>query len=165
MEQAGKFRWVGLVIALVVIAVPILEIWLLWRTVGAVGFFPTLFIVLGIAALGIALIGYQARTTLHSFVETTQKGQVPSRELSDGALVLVAGGLLLLPGFITDVLALLCLLPGGRELPRWVMNKVIGVRGASFGGPTVIPGEVVDEPSPDSSDDDTAPPALEGRVL
>ena len=80
--------------------------------------------------------------------------------MTDGALVLVGGLLLLLPGFLTDIVGLVLLLPFTRFIPRAIVTRAIGSRSSRIRrDATIIEGEVV-------RDDDTTPgPALEGRVI
>ena len=91
--------------------------------------------------------------TWRALSEALRTGQMPSREIADGALVLVGGTLLLLPGFLTDVVGFLLVLPVTRPLFRGLLaaavakrllsDPVPGPRGPSD-GPTVIEGEIVD---------------------
>ena len=88
----------------------------------------------------------------------------------DAALVLVGGVLLMLPGVVTDVIGLVCLVPFTRALPRGIVRRMVGEQPGVVvrhrpGSPTIIPGEVVDEQSPQDPPRDEPGPALEGRVL
>ena len=78
-------------------------------------------------------------------------GQMPARELADGALILVGGTLMLSPGFVTDAMGILLILPFTRPIARRLLTRVVGRRlldarrpGPGPQGP-VIPGEVVDD--------------------
>lgn len=172
MEPSAKFRWVPMVVLLVMVVVPILEIWILIRLGGAWGVLPTVGVVLAMAVLGVALMVLEGRRTWRALTEAVSRGQVPAREMLDGSLVLAGGALLALPGFITDVLGLICLIPFTRPLPRylverWARNRPGPVLMTPASRTTVIPGEVVAEDSPGGQRDavhDT-PPALEGRIV
>ena len=66
------------------------------------------------------------------------------RRLLDGGLVLVGAALVLLPGFVSDVLGIVCLLPFTRALPRRLLADLVQRRAARFTGPKVVgdPGRV-----------------------
>jgi UPF0716 protein FxsA len=77
-------------------------------------------------------------------------GQLPTGRLADAALVLVGGILLMLPGFLTDLLGLVMILPFTRPLIRRLLAFVLARRVAGTGsGPLVIRGETVDTPRSD----------------
>lgn len=161
----------------VLIGMPLLEVWLLIRAGSWMGVLPTVGLLLGIAALGGWLARHEGTRAWRAIVETSGRGEVPTREMADGALVLVGAVLLVLPGFLSDVVGLFCLLPFTRPLPRMLMNRIVGGSGAAIVRTTrrhdpavVIPGEVVEEPTDrghhgSGPDEGTTPPALEGRVL
>lgn len=163
-------RWVSLLVLFLIVAIPLLEIWILMQLGASLGLGWTVLLLLGIAALGLALIIFEGRRTWRAFVEAIGRGEVPGREMTDGALVMLGGALLVFPGIISDVLGLICLIPFTRVLPRKLIERWARSRGVvstmRTTRTTVIPGEVVeDEPAPDSSGDDSQPPALEGRII
>jgi UPF0716 protein FxsA len=86
---------------------------------------PTIVLVLVETLLGAYLVkreGLHARTALRTAVNS---GQMPARQLTDAALVLVGGVLLLLPGFLTDLVGLVFLLPFTRPVTRrWLQAMV-----------------------------------------
>ena len=98
------------------LGIPIIEI-ALFVTVGSwLGLWGTLAIVLGTGVLGLSVIrgqGLQAATDIRREANMLQN---PARPLADGVLVALAGVLLVLPGFLTDTLGLLLLLPPMRRL-------------------------------------------------
>jgi UPF0716 protein FxsA len=78
-------------------------------------------------------------------------GRMPSRELADGALILIGGTLMLSPGFVTDAFGIVLILPFTRPFARAALTRVVGRRllnaqrpGPGSQGP-VVRGEVVDE--------------------
>lgn len=160
--------------ALFVLA-PIVEVVLLVLIGRSVGVWPVIGVVLGTMAVGAVLVRHEGIRSWRAIRSATDRGQVPTREVVDAGLVLVGGVLLVLPGVISDVAGLLCLLPFTRALPRralqrWASGRVgvVGLPttfggGRLRGGGTVIPGEVV-EPE-QAPADGREPPALEGRVL
>ena len=88
---------------------PLLEIGLFVVVGGAIGLWPTLAVVLGTGVLGVALIRWQGRGVLR---DLQQNGAVdPISPIAHGALILLGGFLLILPGFFTDVLGLMLMIP------------------------------------------------------
>lgn len=105
---------------LIFVAVPIIEIALFVEVGGAIGLFPTLAIVILTAMAGTMLMRRQGLATLARLQESLQNGGNPAGHLAHGALILVAGVLLLTPGFFTDALGLAFLVPQVRDaLVRW----------------------------------------------
>lgn len=115
----------GLLVFLVLL--PVVDLALLGHWLG---FWNTLLLVMGTAFLGFALIRYQGLVALRAGQEKMQAGVLPVSEMTTG-LFLAFGGLLFIhPGFVTDVLGLLCLVPGVRSvLAAWVISKIGPVRG------------------------------------
>ena len=78
------------------------------------------------AVVGAALVRRQGLATLARAQAEVDAGRPPVRELFDGVCILVAGALLLTPGFMTDALGLALLLPGFRVvLGRWLINLMV----------------------------------------
>jgi len=135
---------------------------------GWIGLGWTLLATLATTAIGWALLARQGTKALADLRERARTRQAPSRELGDAGLVAVGGLLMILPGFIGDLVGLLCLLPGTRSLVRRALTSVVlarvpdhlrgpvrveSVRTAEFGGsgstraaPLVIEGDVIERP-------------------
>lgn len=171
-----KHRWTSIAVLAVMVAVPLLEIWVIVQLGGALGVGWTVALLLGVAAVGLALVVREGRRTWRATLETIGRGEVPTREISDGTLVMLGGALLIFPGLVSDVLALLCLIPVTRALPRSLIERWAASRGVvsglhttqrrSFAGGVVIPGEVVDPEDPTTARaHDNPPPTLEGRIV
>ena len=114
---------------LLFIALPIAELWVLIQLGQAVGFWPTLAIVLGTGAIGAALAKSQGMRVLTEVQRELAAGRVPHRQVLDGMAVLVGGALLLTPGFITDVFGLALLFTPTRRLVqaaarRWLERQI-----------------------------------------
>lgn len=90
---------------------PIVELYLLIRVGGYLGPLPTILLVLGAGVAGIVVLRRQGTTALQRVATRLQAGEVPAEEVAEGALIAAAGLLLLLPGFVSDALALLLLVP------------------------------------------------------
>ena len=100
------------------IGLPVLEIWLLIEVGGSIGLLPTLAVCVVTGVVGAWLARAQGGHVLRRVQERVARGEVPARELVDGLLILVAGVLLMTPGFVTDIAGVLLLLPPVRALVR-----------------------------------------------
>jgi len=96
------------------LALPIIEIALFIVVGGWIGLWPTLGLVVLAAISGAAVMRRQGLQTLRRLQAEVDAGGDPAASLVDGALVLVAGALLVLPGFFTDAVALILLVPAAR---------------------------------------------------
>ena len=95
---------------------PLIELAVLIQVGSAIGVLPTLFLVIATAVLGSVLLRVAGIATAWRAREKLARGELPEQEVLEGLLIAVGGGLLLLPGFISDVFGLLCLLPFTRRL-------------------------------------------------
>jgi UPF0716 protein FxsA len=109
------------VLLLVFFSVPLIEIYLLIKVGGWIGALPTVFMVVFTAVLGVLLLRQQGLATLQRVQATMARGQVPALELLEAMLLTVGGALLLVPGFFTDALGFLCLVPPFR---RWLIRSL-----------------------------------------
>lgn len=107
---------------LLFITVPIIEMAVLIWVGGYIGILPTIALVVLTAVLGVALLRLQGFLTLRRIQEKLMMGDIPDAELIEGGLLLIGGALLLTPGFVTDALGFLFLLPPSR---RWVAENII----------------------------------------
>lgn len=98
------------------IAIPIIEIGLFIKVGGWLGLWPTLLIVVLTALIGTYLLRLQGMAALARLQNNLQTGQSPMDPIVNGALILVAGMLLLTPGFFTDSIGLLLLIPPVRAV-------------------------------------------------
>lgn len=167
-----------------IVALPIAEIAVLIAIGHWIGVLATIGLVILVGVLGIVLLVIEGpralrnlrdavspRTTVDGQTTVRSVQQLPTRELSDGALVAIGALLLVLPGFISDVLAIACLLPVTRPLLRKLLGATVrrrtdraaARRQGRAQGPVV--GQVVITP------DDEGPPhprrdtAVEGRII
>lgn len=155
-------RWGLWALVALFIAIPIFEVWLLFRVGDVIGLVPTLIILIAEGFLGGWLMRREGRRAWRALSEAFNSGRMPTGELADGALVLVGGIMLMLPGYFTDVLGLFCLLPFTRPLARkligfFVARSVakhgvdVGVLQARLEPETVIRGETIPDPQQPSS--------------
>jgi len=113
---------------LLFIVVPLAELAVLIQVGQAIGVWWTIALLVADAILGSLLARSQGRAAWRRFNEALRGGHPPAREVLDGALVLFGGALLLTPGFLTDVLGLLLLLPPTRALVRAVLVRRFAAR-------------------------------------
>ncbi len=114
---------------LVYLVFPIIEIYLLFKASSSLGFFPVLGTVIFTAWIGARLVKSQGLVVLSQFQQKMIQGHLPQKEGLEGLLVLLAGVLLISPGFITDFIGVLCLIPFTRKfmsvlLAKWIERKV-----------------------------------------
>jgi UPF0716 protein FxsA len=109
------------VLAVLFILLPLAELATIIAVGKAIGLLTTLLLLLLFSVCGAWLAKRQGLAAWRRFQLATAEGRVPTREVADGAMVLLAGALLLVPGFLTDLVGLVLLLPGARALARrWV---------------------------------------------
>ena len=100
--------------ALVLIALPIIEIAIFIKVGQTIGLFPTLALVIGAALLGGLLLRQQGLAVLGQLRDNVNTGRMPGRSIADAMMIGVAALFLVLPGFLSDVVALALLLPPVR---------------------------------------------------
>lgn len=126
--------------------VPLLEIFLLIKVGSLIGALPTVFLVVFTAVLGAVLIRLQGFATLQQVRRDLARGILPATALLEGLLLLVAGALLLTPGFFTDTLGFLLLVPAlRRRLAAALLRRGVfmapGAAPPPAGGPRIIEGQ------------------------
>jgi len=119
---------VPLLLLIAFVVVPIVEIWVIVQVGQAIGVLPTLALLLLDAVLGTWLFKREGRRAWSAFTTALHEGRVPAREVADGALVVLGGAFLLSPGFVTDAVGVLCLLPPTRAVLRGVLARAVGAR-------------------------------------
>lgn len=142
------------------IVIPFTELLILLEVADRIGALYTVLLILATAALGIHLLRRQGLSTLTRFQQRLQTGAIPGQEIVEGMIIAFCGALLLAPGFITDTLALLGLLPPVRAAiaKRILRSGSVFVSGGSFTSASgfhhretrqnegeIIDGEVIDE--------------------
>ncbi len=108
----------ALLLVVLFIVVPAVEIYVLIQVGQAIGALPTVALLLIDALLGAALSRREGRKAWRALRTALDEQRLPAREVVDGALVVLGGAFLLTPGFVTDVIGVLCLLPPTRALLR-----------------------------------------------
>jgi len=97
------------------IIIPIVEMVLLIKVGGMIGAIPTIGLVMLTAVIGVALLRQQGFDTLTRLQSRLANGEIPGTELLEGAMLLIGGALLLTPGFFTDGVGFICLIPTFRR--------------------------------------------------
>ncbi|MGO2160529.1 MAG: FxsA family protein [Vibrio toranzoniae] len=114
------------ILLLLFIFVPIIEIGLFIQVGGFLGLWPTIALVLITAFAGASLVRSQGIQTLMSVQGRLQQGEMPAQQILEGVMLAVAGVLLLTPGFMTDALGMLVLLPAPRAIiAKKMMEKMV----------------------------------------
>ena len=144
----------GLVLLLVMIAVPLMEIAVFIQIGGWIGLVPTLATVVVTALIGTALLRHQGLSTLMKARESLALGRFPVSEVFDGLCLVFAGALLLTPGVVTDAVGFLLFVPALRALLRQWLGRLLLASGrvqtwsdgrpdprSGSSGPTVIEGD------------------------
>lgn len=133
---------------LLFVAMPIIEIAVMLRVGDAIGWLPTLAIVILTAIIGTNMLRQQGLATLNTARQRLDAGEMPAQQMLEGMLLLLGGVLLLTPGFVTDAFGFVCLVPATRQ---WLANRIAsrsvvsvsGVTGFGRGaarGPGHVPG-------------------------
>lgn len=148
----------GFLVLLVILGLPVVEIWLMIEIGQDIGALPTVALILATAGLGVLLFRIQGMATLARVQEHLDRGETPVGELLSGLGLLAAGLLLLIPGFLTDAIGLLLFVPPVRRLLIgaalvWVVARggtgIWTVRGGgSSGSGPVIDGDYQDVTEP-----------------
>lgn len=162
-RRRGVLWWA---LALTLLITPLLEIYVLIQVGQAIGPWWTILLLLLSSMVGAWLIKREGARAWRALTTAIGEGRAPGKEIADGALVLIGGTLMLAPGFVTDVIGLLLVLPVTRPLFRLPLAALAARRvaviadvasmsaesafrtqqrpGTDPGGP-VVRGEVVDE--------------------
>lgn len=104
------------------ILIPLLEIYLLIKVGGVIGAAPTIFLVVFTALLGALLLRHQGLYTYAKVQTALARGELPTMAMLEGLVLLLSGAFLLTPGFFTDTLGFLALVP---PLRKWLILKVL----------------------------------------
>ena len=153
MNPGGRGRLIRLALVAAFIGVPLIEIYVLIQVGQVIGPWWTILLLIVDSLIGTWLIRREGGRAWQALRVALESGRMPARELADGALILVGGTLMLTPGFVTDGLGILLILPFTRPVARRLLTKVVGRRllsgyvtrpGRGPGGP-VIRGEVIDD--------------------
>jgi UPF0716 protein FxsA len=110
------------------IALPLAELYVILKVGDAIGAVWTILLLAADSVLGSLLLRSQGRSVWRRFNAALTEGKMPHREVIDGVLVIFGGAFLITPGFITDVVGLLLLLPPTRSVIRSQVVRRLGRR-------------------------------------
>jgi UPF0716 protein FxsA len=116
-------------LALLFLVVPIAELYVIVQVAGGIGVPETILLLIAISVVGAWLARREGVGVLRRVQATVADGRVPSGEIVDGALVLLAGALMITPGFLSDCVAILLLLPPTRAVVRGAVLRRIRAGG------------------------------------
>jgi len=150
-----RHGWPLVLLAVLLIAIPILEVWVLVKVGQQIGLLPTVLILILQAIVGVLLMRHEGSRAWRALNDAFTNGKVPTGELADAALILVGGVLLMLPGFLTDIIGFLFLLRWTRPVARKIIAFFVARRISRLGIPVMrarldtdnlIEGETVEQP-------------------
>jgi UPF0716 protein FxsA len=163
--MARRRGWVGWALVVAFVVVPLVEIYVLIQVGQVIGVWWTLLLLIADSIYGGWLIRHEGGRAWQALTNALNSGQMPAKELADAALILVGGTLMLSPGFVTDAMGIVLILPFTRPVARRVLTRVVSKRlvagfvdvrqgprppgpggppGPSSGGGPVVRGEVLD---------------------
>lgn len=127
---------------LLFVVAPLLELYVIIQVASVIGGWETIALLVVESAIGASLLKRQGIAVLGKISQAVREGRIPSNELIDGLLLLVAGALMLAPGFIGDVLGYLLIIPVTRMPFRAVVRKRFesGAYSSFFAASTSGPG-------------------------
>ncbi|MGI9622469.1 MAG: FxsA family protein [Acidimicrobiales bacterium] len=137
----------SVLLLLLFIVVPILELYVIIQVADGIGVVETIVLLILVSVVGAWLVKREGLSVLRKVQTELARGQMPTKQIVDGALIMLAGALMLTPGFVTDAVGVLFLIPPTRALfRRLIMSRFRGrVQVASFGpGGGFRTGPVVD---------------------
>lgn len=117
---------------LLFLLVPLVEIYILIEVGQVIGALPTIGLCVLTAVIGAALLRVQGFQTLHRAQENLARGEIPAIEMFEGVALGFGGALLLTPGFATDTVGFLCLIPWTR---RWLIRAALRRLDVYYGPP------------------------------
>lgn len=137
------------ILAILLFVMPLLEIAAIIAVGQVIGLWPTIILLVLESAVGAWLVRREGGRAWRALATALRTGSMPSRELSDAALILVGGALLLTPGFITDVVGFLIVAPPTRPIARRILEGIVAQRllasvvpvTGGAGGPAAWPGQ------------------------
>ena len=159
---------------LIFIVAPIIEIVVIVKVAGVIGGWNTVGLLILTSIVGAYLVRHEGFAVLRKVQAQLNRGVLPGNELIDGLLVLAGGLMMLVPGFITDVVGLVLVLPPTRPLGRavvlrWVDRRLSSQTRANLFGPRRVRvryGPAQRTPPPSPPPPSAGPPAaIEGEII
>ena len=149
---------------LLFMAVPLIELALLIRIGQAIGFWPTIGLVVASALAGATILHRQGLQTVWRINKALESGQPPIKAVVDGMFLVLSGALLLTPGILTDITGMLLLIPAVRTaISKWGLKRLFNnanIHVTTFGSTTHE-----QEPPRQRPSAGARPPSAEGPVI
>ena len=136
----------GWLLLVAFVVVPLLEIFVLIQVGQVIGAWWTILLLIADSILGTWLIRREGGRAFAALRSALNSGQMPAKELADGALILIGGTLMLSPGFVTDLLGILLILPFTRPLARRALTGVVTRRLVGAGAAAYMPRPGANQP-------------------
>jgi UPF0716 protein FxsA len=132
------------------IVVPLAELYVILKVGDAIGALWTIALLAADSVLGSLLLRAQGRSVWRRFNEALAAGRMPHREVMDGVLVIFGGAFLITPGFLTDIVGLILLIPPTRAVVRRLVVRRLGRRVAvgMAGNPYDVEGTATEYDAP-----------------
>ena len=106
------------------ILIPLIEIFLFIKVGASIGAFNTILLILATAVIGVALLRRQGMSTFQKVQSQMQQGELPALGMIEAVMLFFAGALLLTPGFFTDTIGFILLIPPLRKvLALWLLER------------------------------------------
>ncbi len=147
------------VLALAFLVVPVAELAVLIAVGSHIGFLNTFVLLLAMSVMGAWLARREGLGAWRRLQAALVEGRMPTAEVADGAMILLAGALLLTPGFLTDVAGVLLLLPPVRAVARRWLPALLARRVIGGGGRRRYRARVVDGRSRPAGTEGDGPPS------
>ena len=125
----GTIPYMALLLALLFLVGPLAELAVIVQVAGTIGVLNTVGLLLLVSIVGGWLAKREGVAALRRIQAALARGEIPDRDVADGALILLAGALMIAPGFISDVVALLLLIPPTRAVVRRMLIRRLAERG------------------------------------
>ena len=107
------------------IGIPILELYVIIQVAHVLGLLPTLALLVAVSMMGAWLLKREGAAAWRRVRDALARGEMPATQVADGALVVLGGALLLTPGFVTDAVGLLLLIPAVRVALRGGLRRLL----------------------------------------
>jgi UPF0716 protein FxsA len=117
-----------LALVAIFIVVPLVELYVILKVGDAIGAVWTILLLAADSVLGSLLLRAQGRSVWRRFNDALANGRMPHREVMDGVLVIFGGAFLITPGFLTDIVGLILLIPPTRAVVRRALVRRLGRR-------------------------------------
>ena len=124
----SRRRWSVGALAAAFVAMPLLEILVIIQVGQVIGAPWTIALLVVDSLLGAWIVRREGARAWRALMEALASGRMPATELADGGLILVGGALMLTPGFVTDILGALAVLPMTRPVARRVLARAVSRR-------------------------------------